>query len=267
MARVLQPFLSLFRLDVGPLLSLLHGPRQPAPELLIKGVILQADVNAFAYFRDFNATGASVWPSTHVLAKHILDSEPVQRRIAGGRVLELGSGLGLVGMATAVLGARSVCLTDRRVPKLAPLQYTMFDEGDDGSFCSAESKGGEQQLDALRGTLSANREALPANCELVVEELSFGDVTAGQRILDQCGPFDVVLGSDITYLSTALPDLARTLRQVAGPSTLVLLGHNRRRKGLQEQLFEVLAAAGFIVKVEDDADGVLVLECCIHELV
>lgn len=235
----------------------------PPSEIAINGALLKADVTAFEHFLAFNATGASVWPATHVLAKYIVETEAVQRRIADGKVLEVGSGLGLLGLATAVLGARSVCLTDRLVPRL--VQPVTLDEiYGEQQLSAADAKGGEQQLNALRTTLAANRSTLPAECSVIVEELAFGDTITGQHVLHKHGPFDLVLGSDVSYLSAALPDLASTLQQVAGRDTLVLLGHNCRRKGLEKELLGVLEGAGFAISIQKEdraGDGVIVLEC------
>ena len=55
-------------------------------------------------------TGGSVWASAEVLAR-LISQEP--DRVRGKRVLELGTGCGLVGLAAGALGAREVALTDQ----------------------------------------------------------------------------------------------------------------------------------------------------------
>ena len=122
--------------------------------------------------------------------------------------------------------------------------------------------GSREQLQALQSSLNANRGILPADSHLAIEELAFGDLVAGKRVLEKFGPFDVVLGSDITYLGPALPALMQTLRQVASKDTLVLLGHDRRRDSLFDELLTELEGSGFVVGRQlEDPSGVVVLEC------
>lgn len=235
--------------------------RAPAPlsQLHVRQTLLKADVAAFAHFWDFLATGASIWPSTAVLA-HYMGSEALRPLITGARVLELGSGLGLAGMATAIHGAKSVCLTDRLVPRLAQLRFDDEFHWEPPASSASPNAGSQQQLEALKATLVANRSSLPFDCHMSVEELAFGDLESGRRILKNYGPFDLVLGSDITYSSPALPDLLRTLKQVAGQGTLVLLGHSHRRPGLLTDLCAQLEEAGFAVETQHQSE-VAVLEC------
>ena len=55
--------------------------------------------------------GGIVWESAFCLAQY-LRGEARARRIRGRRVLELGAGAGLLGLAAAASGAKRVVLTD-----------------------------------------------------------------------------------------------------------------------------------------------------------
>ena len=57
---------------------------------------------------DFDLTGQIVWPVSVLLARYVVD----RVRPAGQRVLELGSGCGLSGLAASSCGAASVTLSD-----------------------------------------------------------------------------------------------------------------------------------------------------------
>ncbi|KAK3264860.1 hypothetical protein CYMTET_26425 [Cymbomonas tetramitiformis] len=66
-----------------------------------------------------------VWPCCDALMTYAEHIEPELLR--GKSVLELGSGVGLLGVAACLLGARSVLLTD--IPKALPLlRYNVFEE-------------------------------------------------------------------------------------------------------------------------------------------
>jgi protein N-lysine methyltransferase METTL21A len=54
--------------------------------------------------------GGIAWPAGQILASHLVKSGPTN--IAGKKVIELGSGTGLVGLAAAKLGAK-VWITDQ----------------------------------------------------------------------------------------------------------------------------------------------------------
>lgn len=62
-----------------------------------------------------DATGQKVWPSSRAFAR-LLHAQP--SLVTGFNVLELGCGLGTVGIAAALAGARSVVLTDSQPESL-----------------------------------------------------------------------------------------------------------------------------------------------------
>lgn len=193
---------NLLRRAVSHVRRFLFGPPQVPPQIVVNGVHISVDPEATEHFFDFNATGARVWPAAPVLIRHLENSPSLRQRLSGARVLELGSGLGLVGLSIAALGAKKVCLTDRLVPRFADPR------GTSGPILHSEF-----QLKALDSNVEANIPALRhTNCELVVKELAFGNVAAATQIVDEHGPFDVVVGSDVTFFEPAIPALVQTLR-------------------------------------------------------
>ncbi|KAF7978323.1 hypothetical protein HWV62_941 [Athelia sp. TMB] len=55
--------------------------------------------------------GGIAWPAGQVLAKYLVDLGPSV--VQGKKILEVGSGTGLVGLVAAALGARQVWITDQ----------------------------------------------------------------------------------------------------------------------------------------------------------
>ncbi|EFJ08338.1 hypothetical protein SELMODRAFT_131998 [Selaginella moellendorffii] len=153
-------------------------------------------------------TGAWVWDCALVLT-HWLDSiaaigesggadiAPVSAELGLGhhgfkdkRVVELGAGTGLPGMAAALLGASEVILTDRA---------------------------------GLLPCLRRNVEANQLESRVRVLELEWGADCS-----QVAAPVDFVLCSDILYDIEAVPALAKTLLDLSGESTRILLAYELR---------------------------------------
>ncbi|CAK0865351.1 unnamed protein product [Prorocentrum cordatum] len=117
------------------------------------------------------ALGLAVWPAAPPLCRHLL------RRsggcMAGERVLELGSGTGVVGLFAAALGAATV-LTD----------------------CRPAGPRGAAVLERLRSNAEANAALCAVAPELL--ELEWGHHEQQQAVASR-GPFSLLLGSDVTY--------------------------------------------------------------------
>ena len=218
-------------------LNLIRGPPASPASIVVAGKRLKVKFQPSLFANTAGlgmGTDPIVWPATHALVEYLgTASVP----IPGARVLELGSGLGLLGLSIAAMGARSVCLTDRLIRKVV-----LSDEGEH------VTEGGEQILQALRNNVALNSEAI-AGANVNVEELPFGNHARGTAVLAQHGPFDIIVGSDVTYCESMLPDLVNTIGQMCGRDTLVLLGHGRKRTGCEEAMFDMLAQAGLSAAV------------------
>jgi predicted nicotinamide N-methyase len=156
--------------------------------------------------------GASLWSSGIALATWLC-ADP--SRTLGKSVLELGSGIGLSGLACASIGARSVSLSD--MERLVPDDF--------------ESPTG--LLQSLR--LSADDNGL-AQCVTVRridwrEYVVDGRVAALQQTAADRGDelFDVVIASDCVYYPGLLEPLAATLRHFLAPggTAYMMSGHRK----------------------------------------
>lgn len=133
-------------------------------------------------------SGARVWPSGEALAR-VLEGE----RLAGKRVLELGAGTGVAGLAAARQGAE-VFVTD--LPEMLPLLAANIGAN----------------------SLAARAEAMP---------LRWGNEYDLEAALAR-GPFDLVIGTDILYAPERFDDLLATLLELTAPGAQVMLAYPRR---------------------------------------
>eukprot|EP00752_Nemacystus_decipiens_P017883 g16032.t1 len=182
--------------------------------------------------------GASVYPAAYVLAEY-LERHP--HLVRGKRVIELGTGTGFLGIATSILGAAQVCLTDGDEQSLQLTQENV--DANLGPSSDQQSPhtspGGDQQQPhngadnsdssksagashASDGGCSGRRNTADRTPTISVKKLRWGceddmrDVgrcSRGDGDGGSCLPWDVVLGSDIAALpySSAYGDLLRTI--------------------------------------------------------
>ncbi|KAK1356324.1 protein N-lysine methyltransferase METTL21A [Heracleum sosnowskyi] len=150
-------------------------------------------------------TGSVMWDSGVVLAKfleHAMETSLLHLR--DKKVVELGSGCGLVGCIAALLGAH-VVLTD--LPDRLKLLKKNVQENLYGN---------------VRGSAT-------------VIQLTWGDDP--HPTLINPSP-DYVLGSDVIYSEEAVIDLIETLVQLCGPQTTIILAGELRNDAILEYFLE-----------------------------
>uniref|UniRef100_A0A0C9QNH5 TSA: Wollemia nobilis Ref_Wollemi_Transcript_16723_1211 transcribed RNA sequence n=1 Tax=Wollemia nobilis TaxID=56998 RepID=A0A0C9QNH5_9CONI len=154
------------------------------------------------------AAGCWIWDCSLVLAHYLATPSWPPAIFHAKTVIELGAGTGIPGLTAALLGA-NVVLTD--APPLLPGLQKNVDQNQLG--------------DKVR--------VRPLTWG---EELDFGELSFSP-------PVDFVLMSDLLYDVKAMPGLCKTLREITGRNTEILLAYELRY-GTTE-CFSVLREEGF----------------------
>ncbi|XP_016476875.2 uncharacterized protein LOC107798406 [Nicotiana tabacum] len=164
-------------------------------------------------------TGSVMWDSGVVLGKfleHAVESGRIH--LQGKKVVELGSGCGLVGCIAALLGGQ-VILTD--LP---------------------------DRLRLLKKNVEANLYG-DVRGSATVDELTWGD-ELDHDIKDPLP--DYVLGSDVIYSEGAVMDLLATLLNLSGTQTTVILAGELRNDAILEYFLQAAAEDFTIGRVDQN---------------
>jgi hypothetical protein len=243
--------------------------------------------DAFAPIFSDAWTGSRVWAAAHVLVDHLRESSHAGA-LAGARMIELGAGPGLCGLAAAGLGAASVLITDqeemvelmRRNIALNPeLLCVSAAELRWGSELPASTV--QPPYDIILVSVRAVRAValyrqllrpalarrshwrfarqpavacLPAHVPSVFGHTALAPLASALRHCSQ----DCV---NIIYGSESFAQLAATIRSLSSPQSRCLLSHEERSAASAFDAFRSLCAAqGLSVRelsraAPTDADG------------
>jgi predicted nicotinamide N-methyase len=155
----------------------------------------------------FEAIGSRVWDCAPSMARWFEKGDFVR----GKKILELGAGTGLLGLACATLGASTVVLTD--LPSILPSMQRSIKATGLGSICEARA-------------------------------LDWNDADAVARLRKDLGPFDMIVASDVLVFAvdastTGDSGLVRALTQLADRErTEILMGCNKNRHGFLVGFYE-----------------------------
>eukprot|EP00578_Thalassiosira_sp_NH16_P022951 CAMPEP_0181083542 /NCGR_PEP_ID=MMETSP1071-20121207/4212_1 /TAXON_ID=35127 /ORGANISM="Thalassiosira sp., Strain NH16" /LENGTH=247 /DNA_ID=CAMNT_0023165205 /DNA_START=81 /DNA_END=824 /DNA_ORIENTATION=+ len=156
-------------------------------------------------------TGLNVWDGSLLLARY-LEKRP--DLVMGKTVLELGSGCGLVGIASAILGAKEVTMTDLNYA--LPLMQENVD----------------------RNELSWKGESFL--CQRI--ECKECDWFQPPPVSELCGNSnrpDVILAADCVWLASLILPLLQTLKKyTTNASTKVIITYQQRGREAHEEFWE-----------------------------
>eukprot|EP00904_Undaria_pinnatifida_P005369 jgi/Undpi1/1962/HiC_scaffold_12.g05349.m1 len=166
--------------------------------------------------------GGGLWSTGILLTQHLCQHAALYDGVfRGKRVLELGSGTGLVGVAAARFGPPAeVVITDL-----------------------------ESHLDICRKNVTRNVEDNETgSCPVKVQAYDWTE-----KVPAELGamPFDIILGTDVAYYEHLYTPFIEALDRTAGPDTLILLGVTRTDTG--PDFFDALDKAGFEYNLVDQA--------------
>ena len=166
-----------------------------------------------------SATGATVWDSAIALANLLASHEP--SLVHGRRVVELGAGCGLPGIAAARVGASRVVLTDRA--ELVPL-------------------------------LRRNAEANAASDSVDVRVLDWDD---DGGLADDAPKADVVLASEVANDVHVVPKVVRTMERVIDSNAFALAAYDTTtgRDAAHQALVDELRARKWSVRNVAEEEG------------
>jgi predicted nicotinamide N-methyase len=152
-------------------------------------------------------TGLNTWDGSLVLAKYLEKHESI---IMNKKVLELGAGTGIAGMAAALLGAKFTLLTD--------LDYVL------PNLVSNVIGSMPSFVDIIDTSDRMETKLIMDNDHnyIAVQKCDWKDKLSYPQEL---GPWDVILGADIVWLESLVPALVNTLVQCAHDNTTIIISH------------------------------------------
>ena len=192
-----------------------------------------------SYIGEDGGTGLNVWDGAMLLARYI---EKVPDIVKDKRVIELGSGCGVVGLAAAICGCKEIVMTD--LSYALPLM--------------------KENVDINRAAWNNGKDVVVSckECDWFqpppVDELLLGE--------DNNKKADVLLVADCVWLSSLIEPLLRTLNQYAHDSTEVFITYQQRGKDSHDLFMEGIHKLFDVVDVDTLTEANLVKPDVFHLL-
>lgn len=176
--------------------------------------------------------GTTVWDASIVLSKYFEKNakkgECSRVRVRGRRAIELGAGVGLAGMAFALLGA-DVCLTDTTEPVLALLRRNVETNITPTALRlrTRSSVGGDFES-SINASWQFSADTVGT---VTVAELDWGQEDHYAAVNP---PFDFVLAADCVYSEAAVPYFLRVVLAMAGSKGIVIICNEFRSQTVHD---------------------------------
>lgn len=184
-------------------------------------------------------TGLNVWDGAMLLTRYI---EKVPNIVKNKKVIELGSGCGVVGIAAAICGCKQIVMTD--------LSYA---------------------LPLMRTNVDSNKSAWKDNVIVSCKECDwFKPPHVDELLLDQksCKSNypDVILVADCVWISSLIAPLLHTLKQYTNESTEVFITYQQRGREAHDMFMEGVHEHFDVVDVDTLEEAGLVKPDVFHLL-
>ena len=161
-----------------------HDIRVPKQTIKIRG---QSEIN--------NSTGLSMWLGSEVISQYLLQNSNL---IRNKTVLELGAGLGLVGITCHFIGASKVILTDGDTTVLNNLRFNVGQNID--GYSDENDNGG-----------SGDSSSYPAVSVSCPQHIWGNDI---DNFIESYGKANVIIATDCVYIPQSLEPLWQSIDQL-----------------------------------------------------
>ena len=218
-----------------------------------------------------DSCGGIVWESAYALEQYmrlnigrICASPPVKRKrgLSRCKVLELGAGAGLLGLAVAARGAKATVLTDH--PNAMPLlernvrrNSALFEP-----VGKKRKKRGDANADAETTTTTTSKSKSKPKC-MPLDWTNDAHVDAVARE----GPFEIILATDVVFNETLVTPLLAAIRACGGPRTVAYVCIQERCAAAFNAFRRLASSAlGTAREVPREELGFVDEECVLFEL-
>ena len=183
----------------------------PGPNRAASNIQVPIDAGRFLTIQQTKALGSTtgwlVWPVSAHLCKYIIMQPDAFKN---KRVLELGSGTGLVGLVCNIAECSTIILTDLK-----------------------------ECLPICKLNLESNSDILNPHSRIFVEELVWGDRLRSKTLLESFGALDIIIGADIVYHQSpeVLGALVDSVIDLSGPETVFMLAYEYRECMIEDEIY------------------------------
>eukprot|EP01088_Endostelium_zonatum_P020811 TRINITY_DN7856_c0_g1_i1.p1 TRINITY_DN7856_c0_g1~~TRINITY_DN7856_c0_g1_i1.p1 ORF type:complete len:272 (+),score=47.83 TRINITY_DN7856_c0_g1_i1:10-825(+) len=219
-----------YQIDLGKVKVSLYRRREEKKERKEDGIL------------PIKSTGSELWPSALVLCKFLAKNLHL---IQDKTVLELGAGQGLVGLFAAYYASQTI-ITDKDEEVIDLIRKSIESNQDNNNSNNS-------QLESQVETSTNNKHNHKYNATAL--RLVYGDKTITSKIQGLPKTFDIILGSDIVYYSTAIPLIWDTIdsllsREKQGDFTpTFILSYASRNKTVESAIAVKAKEHGFTSQI------------------